>query len=96
MHISTLKGSDHRENTRGHRAAGGREDPAEVQAMLHSAIANLQVSSQNVSASDSRRTDAEMTPAMVAFTENQMVMQAGTATAATTSADRQTILELLQ
>jgi flagellin len=67
-----------------------------VQAMLQSAIANLQVSNQNLTASESQIADTGMSLEMAAFTKNQILLQAGTATLAEASADRQAILDLLQ
>jgi flagellin len=76
-----------------HSAQGAH---ASVQAMLQSAIANLQVSSQNVTASESRSADGGRSLEMAAFTKNQILRQTGTATLAEANADPQTILDLLQ
>jgi len=92
MHISTLNGHVDLGETRGSRSVTERER-SEVQA-VESAIADLQVSSQNVAASESQIGDAEMSPEMLDFTRSQIVM-AGTAI---NDADAvpQTILDLLQ
>ena len=66
-----------------------------VQAMLQSAIANLQVSNQNLTASESQ-IGTGMSLEMAAFTKNQILLQAGTATLAEANADPQAILDLLQ
>ena len=75
---------------------GTRGAHASAQAMLQSAIANLQVSSQNVTASESRIADVRRSLEMAAFTKNQILLQTGTRTLAEANADPQTILDLLQ
>ena len=55
----------------------------------------LEVSQQNVRASDSQVTGTEMSPAMFAFTESQILLHADRATPAEANAP-QTILDLLQ
>jgi flagellin len=69
---------------------------ASVQAMLQSAIANLQVSSQNLTASESQIADTGMSHEMAAFTQNQILLPAGTATLEEANAVPQTVLDLLQ
>ena len=95
MHISTLNGNVDLGEARATRGDTERvrSERSEVQA-VESAIADLQVSSQNVAASESHITDAEMSPEMLDFTKSQIVM-AGTAI---NDADAvpQTILDLLQ
>ena len=95
MHISTLNGHVDLGDTRGSHSDTERvrSERFEVQA-VESAIADLQVSSQNVAASESHITDAEMSPEMLDFTRNQIVM----AGSAINDADAvpQTILDLLQ
>jgi flagellin-like hook-associated protein FlgL len=54
----------------------------------------LEVSQQNVRASDSQVTGTEMSPAMLAFTENQIVLHADRAPSAEANTPR-TILDLL-
>ena len=76
-----------------HTAEGAH---AAVQAMLQSAIANLQVSNQNLTASESQMAATGLSLEMAAFTKNQILLQAGTATLAEANADPQAILDLLQ
>ena len=70
-------------------------DRAGLPPVLQSAMADLEVSSQNVMASDSQRTGTEMSPAMAAFTKNQILRHAAVATPADADAPR-AILERLQ
>jgi flagellin-like hook-associated protein FlgL len=56
---------------------------------------HLEVSRQNVRASDSQMTGAEMSPAMARFTENQIRLHADDATDPRAKTP-QTILDLLQ
>ncbi len=95
MHISTLNGHVDLGDTRANRTGSERErsERSEVQA-VESAIADLQVSSQNVAASESQSGDAEMSTEMLDFTRSQIDL-AGTAI---NDADAvpQTILDLLQ
>jgi flagellin len=100
MRINTLHGHD---LDSGHRSQASNDTPRvtgddleDIEAALRSAIANLQVSSQNVTASGSHVTDTEMSAEMSAYTENQMVRQAGSATSAPAGAAPRTILDLLQ
>ncbi len=65
-----------------------------VRAVIKSAIANLEVSNQNVTASDSHLTDTEMPPELVTFTADQLLLRAGAAMPV--DAASETILELLQ
>lgn len=67
-----------------------------VRAVIKSAIANLEVSNQNVTASDSHLTDIEMSPELVTFTKDQILLRAGAAIPAPADAVPETILELLQ
>ena len=67
-----------------------------VQNRFQSTIANLQVSSQNLTASESQIADTDMSLEMVTFTKNQILLQAGTAMLAQANAVPQTILKLLQ
>jgi flagellin len=67
-----------------------------VQNRFQSTISNLQVSSQNLTASESQIADTDMSLEMVNFTKNQILMQAGTAMLAQANAVPQTILKLLQ
>jgi flagellin len=61
-----------------------------------STISNLQVTSQNLAASQSQIADTDMSLEMVNFTKNQILLQAGTAMLAQANAAPQTILKLLQ
>ena len=67
-----------------------------VQNRFASTISNLQVTSQNLSASRSQIVDTDMSLEMVNFTKNQILLQAGTAMLAQANAAPQTILKLLQ
>jgi flagellin len=67
-----------------------------VQNRFQSTISNLQVSSQNLTASESQIADTDMSLEMVTFTKNQILMQAGTAMLAQANSVPQTILKLLQ
>ena len=58
--------------------------------------ANLQVTTENLSASESRIRDTDMASEMVNFTKDQILLQAGTAMLAQANAAPQTILKLLQ
>ena len=95
MHISTLNGHVDLGDARASRSDPERvrSERSEVLA-VESAIADLQVSSQNVAASESHITDAELSPEMLDFTRSQIAM-AGTAI---NDADAvpQAILDLLQ
>jgi flagellin len=63
---------------------------------FESTIANLQVTTENLSASESRIRDTDMASEMVNFTRDQILLQAGTAMLAQANAAPQTILKLLQ
>jgi flagellin len=63
---------------------------------FQSTIANLQVTTENLSASESRIRDTDMAAEMVNFTRDQILLQAGTAMLAQANAAPQTILKLLQ
>ncbi len=63
---------------------------------FESTIANLQVTTENLSASESRIRDTDMASEMVNFTRDQIMLQAGTAMLAQANAAPQTILRLLQ
>jgi flagellin len=63
---------------------------------FQSTIANLQVTTENLSASESRIRDTDMAAEMVNFTKNQILLQAGTAMLAQANAAPQSILKLLQ
>ena len=63
---------------------------------FQSTIANLQVTTENLSASESRIRDTDMASEMVNFTRDQILLQAGTAMLAQANSAPQTILKLLQ
>jgi flagellin len=63
---------------------------------FQSTIANLQVTTENLSASESRIRDTDMAFEMVNFTRDQILLQAGTAMLAQANAAPQTVLRLLQ
>ncbi|MDQ1459294.1 MAG: flagellin [Actinomycetota bacterium] len=63
---------------------------------FQSTIANLQVTTQNLSASESRIRDTDMASEMVNFTRDQILLQAGTAMLAQANSAPQSILRLLQ
>jgi len=63
---------------------------------FQSTIANLQVTTENLSASESRIRDTDMASEMVNFTRDQILLQAGTAMLAQANAAPQTVLKLLQ
>ncbi len=58
--------------------------------------ANLQVTTENLSASESRIRDTDMALEMVSFTRHQILLQAGTAMFAQANAAPQSMLRLLQ
>ena len=61
-----------------------------------SMINNLQVTTENLSASESRIRDTDMAQEMVSFTKNQVLQQAGTAMLSQANQIPQTILSLLR
>jgi flagellin len=63
---------------------------------LEHTIANLQVASENLSASESRIRDTDMASEMVTFTRNQILQQAGTAMLAQANQVPQSVLSLLR
>jgi flagellin len=67
-----------------------------TQNRLEHTIANLQVASENLSASESRIRDADMAAEMVTFTRNQILQQAGTAMLAQANQVPQSVLSLLR
>ena len=66
-----------------------------VQNRFESTIRNLQVSTENLSASESRIRDTDMASEMVEFTKNQILQQAGTAMLGQANAIPQSVLRLL-
>jgi len=67
-----------------------------VQNRFESTIANLQVTTENLSASESRIRDTDMALEMVSFTRHQVLVQAGTAMLAQANSAPQSVLRLLQ
>ena len=67
-----------------------------LQNRFESMINNLQVTTENLSASESRIRDTDMAMEMVNFTKNQVLQQAGTAMLAQANQIPQTILSLLR
>ncbi len=66
-----------------------------VQNRLESTIANLQVTTENLVASESRIRDTDMAAEMVSFTKNSILQQAGTSMLAQANALPQSVLNLL-
>ncbi len=67
-----------------------------LQNRFESMINNLQVTTENLSASESRIRDTDMAAEMVSFTRNQVLQQAGTAMLSQANQIPQTILSLLR
>ncbi len=66
-----------------------------AQNRFESAIRNLQVTTENLSASESRIRDTDMADEMVSFTRHQILQQAGTAMLGQANAVPQSVLRLL-
>lgn len=67
-----------------------------VQNRIQASVSNLQTTTENLQASDSSIVDSDMSLEMVNFTNDQILLQAGTAMLAQANAVPQTILKLLQ
>jgi flagellin len=67
-----------------------------LQNRFESMINNLQVSVENLTASESRIRDADMASEMITFTRNQILQQAGMAMLAQANSVPQSVLKLLQ
>ena len=67
-----------------------------AQNRFESVIANLQVATENLSASESRIRDTDMASEMVSFTRHQILLQAGTAMLGQANQVPQSILRLIQ
>ena len=67
-----------------------------TQNRLEHTISNLQVASENLSASESRIRDTDMAQEMVQFTRSQILQQAGTAMLAQANQVPQSVLSLLR
>jgi flagellin len=76
--------------------SGTRATLGATQNRLEHVIANLSVAVENLSASESRVRDTDMAEEMVAFTRNQIMVQAGTAMLAQANQVPATVLSLLQ
>ena len=96
MHISTLNRQNDLQDTRARGAQPAAREPSEVQAALQSAIANLKVSSENVTASDSHSADTDLSPEMLTYTRSRILRQAGAETLEHADAVPQTVLDLLR
>jgi flagellin len=66
-----------------------------AQNRFESTIANLQVTTENLAASESRIRDTDMALEMVSFTRHQVLVQAGTAMLAQANSAPQSVLRLL-
>ncbi len=75
--------------------SGARGNLGAQQNRLESTIANLQVTTENLTASESRIRDTDMAAEMVNFTKNQILQQAGTSMLAQANALPQSVLSLL-
>jgi len=67
-----------------------------TQNRLESAVRNLSVAAENLSAAESRIRDTDMAEEMVRFTRNQILQQAGTAMLAQANQAPQSVLSLLR
>ena len=72
-----------------------RGDLGAVQNRLESTISNLQVTAENLAASESRIRDTDVAAQMVEFTRAQILQQAGTAMLGQANAVPQSVLRLL-
>jgi len=63
---------------------------------LESVVSSLQVTTENLTASESRIRDTDMAREMVSFTRHQILLQAGTAMLSQANAVPQTVLQLLK
>jgi flagellin len=73
-----------------------RGDLGAIQNRLETTVRNLQVSIENLSASESRIRDTDMAAEMANFTRNQIMLQAGTSMLAQANAVPQNVLALLR
>jgi flagellin len=73
-----------------------RGDLGALQNRFESMINNLQVTTENLSASESRIRDTDMAQEMVSFTKNNVLLQAGTAMLSQANQVPQSILSLLR
>ncbi|MEW5919769.1 MAG: flagellin [Bacillota bacterium] len=77
------------------RVSTERSKMGALQNRLEHTIANLSVASENLTAAESRVRDLDMAAEMMAFTKNQIMMQAGTAMLAQANMKPQAVLQLL-
>lgn len=73
-----------------------RGDLGAIQNRLETTVRNLQVSIENLSASESRIRDTDMAAEMANFTRNQIMLQAGTSMLAQANSIPQNVLSLLR
>lgn len=66
-----------------------------IQNRLEHTIANLRTAAENLAAAESRIRDVDMAEEMMAFTKNQILIQAGTAMLAQANIKPQSVLHLL-
>ena len=76
--------------------SGQRADLGAVQNRLEHTVANLNVASENLAASESRIRDTDMAKEMMNFTRSQILSQAGTAMLAQANQASQGVLSLLR
>lgn len=86
--LSTIKTAIEKVSTR-------RSDLGAFQNRLEHTINSLGVTSENLSAANSRIKDADMATEMTSFTKNQILVQAGTAMLAQANSAPQAVLKLL-
>jgi flagellin len=73
-----------------------RADLGGYQNRMEYAVKGLDISAENMQASESRIRDTDMAAQMVEFTKNQVLTQAGTAMLAQANAQAQNVLSLLR
>ena len=76
--------------------SGQRADLGATQNRLEHTVNNLNVSSENLAASESRIRDTDMAKEMMSFTRSQILSQAGTAMLAQANQAPQGVLSLLR
>jgi len=73
-----------------------RADLGAYQNRMEYAVRGLDISAENLQASESRIRDTDMASQMVEFTKNTILQQAGTAMLAQANTQSQTVLSLLR
>ena len=73
-----------------------RADLGAYQNRLELTVAGIDIAAENLQASESRIRDTDMASAMVEYTKNSVLAQAGTAMLAQANASAQNVLSLLQ